>query len=234
MTIGHKPILQDRAEGEFQGPDENNYVEARESKRKKSVYREMVETIVLTLLIFFLVRAVVQNFKVEGYSMEPSLHTGQYLLVNKLVYFRFDSNALRSLFLREKETEPNIVYPFHPPQRGDVVVFEYPQDPSRDFIKRVIAVAGETVEVKNRRVLVNGVALSEPYIKDAPVYSMAPITVPQGNVFVLGDNRNNSSDSHVWGTLPIGNIIGKAWIRYWPPNQWGFLPQSQPAAANQQ
>jgi signal peptidase I len=231
VTIGDKPIFQDEAKAGFSGSDDKDYVEPKEKKRRKSVGREMIETVILTLVIFLLVRAVVQNFKVEGYSMEPTLDTGQYLLVNKLVYFRFDANALRGIFGGDKSGQADLIYPFHPPQRGDIVVFEYPQDPSRDFIKRVIGVAGETVEVRGGLVWVNGVALKEQYIQEAPVYTMRPVVVPEGSVFVLGDNRNNSSDSHVWGMLPIDNIIGKALVRYWPPNKLGFLPQSPPTPA---
>jgi signal peptidase I len=194
------------------------------TRRAKSVYREVIETILLTVVIFLAVRGVVQNFKVEGYSMEPSLHSGQYLLVNKAVYFRYDPKSLQNLFSSETDSNRTSVYLFHPPQRGDVVVFEYPQDPSRDFIKRVVALPGEQVEIRQGRVYVDGIALEEPYLMDAPAYNLSPIEVPESTVFVLGDNRNNSSDSHVWGVLPVDNIIGEAWICYWPPKAWGLLP----------
>ncbi len=206
---------------------------------RSGVLWEVAETVVLTLLIFFVVRAVVQNFKVEGDSMLPTLHSEQYLLVNKGLYFRYDANFLQRLF--DPGAPPDYRYLFHGPQRGDIVVFEAWHEP-RDFIKRVIAVEGETVEVKpdnpnapvpegdcvaccdSCSVYVNGVRLEEPYIKDKPDYIRKPIVVPPGYVYVLGDNRRNSQDSHVEGPLPVENIIGVAFISYWPQEYWGLLP----------
>ncbi len=163
--------------------------------------REIVETVVLALLIFSLIRVVVQNFRIEGFSMEPNLHQGQYLIVNKAVY-RW----------------------MHEPERGDIVVFEYPRAPDRDFIKRVIGLPGETVEVRDGTVFINGVMLDEPYLSEHTRANVAPRTLGPGEYFVLGDNRDNSSDSRSWGPLPQENIIGKAWISYWPPRFWGAIP----------
>jgi signal peptidase I len=168
----------------------------------KLLMREIVETVVLALLIFSLIRIVIQNFRIEGYSMEPNLHQGQYLIVNKAVY--------RWL---------------HGPQRGDIVVFEYPRAPDRDFIKRVIGLPGETVEVRDGLIYVGGVPLDEPYLSEPTRGNMAPRTMGPAEYFVLGDNRNNSSDSRSWGPLPDENIIGKAWLSYWPPPLWGSIPE---------
>lgn len=165
----------------------------------RSALREILETVLLTLVIFFGVRLVVQNFKVEGYSMEPTMHTGQYLLVNKAAYL------------------------LGQPQRGDIIVFRFPRDPSRDFIKRIIGLPGETVEVKNGVVYINGMPLDEPYIRERPAYTYPPKVVPQGHYFVLGDNRNNSHDSHTWDFMPREYLIGKAWFTYWPPRQIGLV-----------
>jgi signal peptidase I len=204
----------------------------------KGAARDIVETILVTLLIFFMVRSVVQNFKVEGDSMLPTLHTEQRLLVNSGLYYRYDANFLTHLF------NPNALadmrYLFHGPQRGDIIVFQSPMEP-KDYIKRVIAVEGETVEVRsdpdpigdpNRDcggcgVYVNGVKLSEPYIKQTPDYNFGPYTVPHNRVFVLGDNRRNSSDSHVFrpeSAITIDSIVGTAFVSYWPQDHWGFLP----------
>jgi signal peptidase I len=183
-------------------------VAAPERRPLWSFLREALETVLLTILIFVGIRAVVQNFRIEGFSMEPTLHAGQFLIVNKLIY------NLQS------------------PQRGDVIVFEYPRAPDRDFIKRVIGLPGEKVEVKGGRVFINGKPIDEFYLAAPPGYSMGPITVPEDEYFVLGDNRNNSSDSHSWGTLPKKNIIGKAWISYWPPQYWGFIPDSRYSLAS--
>jgi len=162
--------------------------------------RDLAETIILTLVIFFLVRMGVENYKVEGQSMEPNLHTGQYLIVDK------------------------VSYKFRPPERGDIIVFKAPQSPDKNFVKRVIGLPGEKVEVRRGQVFINGRLLYEPYIDAHWGYNWGPATVGADEYFVLGDNRNNSSDSHSWGMLPKANIIGKAWFCYWPPQNWGFLP----------
>ncbi len=162
--------------------------------------REVTETIILTLVIFVLVRAVVENYRVEGSSMEPNLVGGEYLIVNKALYM------LRL------------------PERGDIIVFKAPQSPDKNFVKRIIGLPGEKVELKAGQVYVNDKLLYEPYIDARFGYSWGPAVVGAGQLFVLGDNRNNSSDSHSWGMLPLSNVIGKAWICYWPPRSWGFLP----------
>ncbi len=199
----------------------------------RDMLRDVLETLLFTLLIFFLVRSVVQNFRVDGSSMEPTLHTGQYIMVNRLIYAHIDLN-LFSRRLPGGEKEPHLAYLFHLPRRGDIVVFEYPRDTSRDFIKRVIGLPGETVEVRNNQVYINGVPLEEPYLSDTAkrqMGHMAPVQVPPGAVFVMGDNRGNSSDSRNWGPLPLDRIVGKAWFTYWPAEQWGQIPSSEPILA---
>lgn len=205
---------------------------------RPSVLREVIETILVTLLIFFVVRSVVQNFKVEGDSMLPTLHTEQYLLVNKGLYFRYDANFLARLTNPDQPTDMR--YLFQGPQRGDIVVFEAWNEP-RDFIKRVIAVEGETVEIRPEPgtevpendcdgccnvcdVYVNNIKLNEPYINERPNYKRGSIVVPKDHVYVLGDNRRNSSDSHIQGPLPVERIVGTAFVSYWPQDRWGFLP----------
>ncbi len=177
-------------------------------QRSKPIVREMVETLLLTLLIFLTIRTLIQNFRIEGTSMRPNLHDGQYLIVNKLVYY------------------------LHPPERGDVVVFHYPKNPNRDFIKRVIGLPGEKVEVRGERVLINGEELEEPYALHASSYAWGPQRMAEGEYFVLGDNRNSSSDSHNWGPLQRDDIIGKAWISYWPPQHLGLVPHYSYAATD--
>jgi signal peptidase I len=172
-----------------------------------SALRELIETLVLTVVIFLLIRFAVQNFRIEGYSMEPNFHDGQYLLVNKLIYM------LQS------------------PERGDVIVFIPPTSASRDFIKRVIGLPGDRVEIINGRVDINGEALPEPYPLNPASYSYGPVTVGPDEYFVLGDNRNNSSDSHSWGMVTVKKIIGKAWVSYWPPQMMGLVPTYSYAAA---
>jgi signal peptidase I len=124
------------------------------------------------------------------------------------------------------------------PRRGEVLVFEYPRDMSKDYIKRVIALPGETVAINDGQVFVNGTLLDEPYLDQIPTTCRGedacnngqPVTVPPGAVFVMGDNRNNSSDSREWGALPLDGIIGKAWVSYWPRDYWGVIPSPTYAA----
>ena len=200
--------------------------------RARRIGRELVETVILAALIFFAVRAVVQNFRVEGQSMEPSMHDSQYLLVNKALYFRVDMDRVKQ-FLPFLPIDGGERHLFRAPRRGDVIVFKFPQDPDRDFIKRVIGVPGDTVEVKDGAVYINGARLEEDYILATPNYTYGPKTVPPGNYFVLGDNRRNSFDSHQWAQsctpqqqcdfVPEENIIGQAWLRYWPWDDLGFV-----------
>lgn len=171
-----------------------------------SILRELVETVVLTLVIFFLVRTVMQNYRIDGISMEPNFQNGQFLIINKLSYQLGE------------------------PKRGDVIVFHYPRDPSRDFIKRVIGVPGQTVEVRSGQVIIDGKPIDEPYGPAPGSYDAPPTLVPPNQLFVLGDNRNNSSDSHSWGLLPMDKVIGRAIVSYWPPGTWQII--SNPVVAS--
>ncbi|OLP18180.1 signal peptidase I [Leptolyngbya sp. 'hensonii'] len=135
-----------------------------------------------------------------------------------------------TLEVRDRLVVEKISYRFHPPQFGDIIVFDPPiqlqkQGFDRDqaFIKRVIALPGQTVQVKGGKVYVDGTALQEPYIAEAPAYETKLLTVPENHLFVMGDNRNNSNDSHVWGFLPIPNVIGHASFRFWPISRMGSI-----------
>jgi signal peptidase I len=175
---------------------------------------EVLEVAALALLMFIAVRTVAQNFIVDGASMEPSFEHGQLLIVNKLAYDSFDLSWLP--FSDNEDWTP-----FGEPRQGDVVVFRFPFDPDRDFIKRIIALPGQTVEVLDGVVRVDGMPLDEPYLGEEVLYNFGPETVPEGEVFVLGDNRNNSYDSHSWGMLDQDLIIGRAELRYWPFSEAG-------------
>ena len=163
------------------------------------IVREIVETLLLTFFIFWIVNTATGRFRIEGHSMMPTLQEGEYVIINKLAYY------------------------FDEPQRGDIIVLHFPNDRSRDFIKRVIGVPGDQIEVSDREVRVNGVLLQEPYINAPPEYS-GQWVVPPDKFFVLGDNRNNSSDSYTWSYLPRDDIVGKAWVIYWQPSNWGLVP----------
>jgi signal peptidase I len=187
-TTTYKPVLEQIPDTEEKGTS------------VKAILREIIETAIMTLVIFLLVRVAFQNFRIEGHSMEASLHDGQFLIVNKLVYY------------------------LHPPGRGDVVIFHSPQNPRKDFIKRVVGLPGEEVQMVEGLVYVDGVPLRESYIGSPGNRSWGPEVVGEFEYFVLGDNRSNSSDSRSWGMLDGDAIIGKAWVSYWPPRELGLVP----------
>jgi signal peptidase I len=188
----------------------------------RSLVWEIIQTVLLTIAIFLAVRSVVQNFRVEGASMDPTLHTGQYLLINKVLYARADGTLLEGVIPDKTPQDiPNFI--FGGPQRGEVIVFLSPGQTDKDFIKRIIGLPGETVRIVNGQVFINGKPLDEPYITHRATYDMEPKVIPPGNYFVLGDNRPNSSDSHLGWFVPANNLIGKAWVSYWPPTDWGVM-----------
>lgn len=179
-------------------------------ENRRSVRRfvlDVLETLVLSLVLFLAINAVSARIRVESISMQPTLYAGDFIIVNKLAY---------------KLGEPG---------RGDVIIFHFPPDPNREpYIKRVIGLPGETVRIEGGKVYVNNVPLNEPYISAAPSYEGSWV-VPEDSLFVLGDNRNSSSDSHSWGMVPLKNVIGKAEVVYWPPTEWQILNQSTATAA---
>lgn len=184
-------------------------------EKRFRLVREVIETIVLTVLMFLVIRFAVQNFNVEGTSMEPRLHNGELILVDKWTYL------------------------FHPPQRGDVIVFVAPPEPTEDFVKRIIAVPGDRISIQGTVVTVDGVTLNETYVAlinqgnpyDATIQNEL---VPPNMYFVMGDDRIRSDDSRHWGFVPRDNIIGRAALVYWPLKQdnYGFLPNYSSVFAN--
>jgi signal peptidase I len=196
--------------------------------RRRSATWEIVETLLLAVFIFIAVRSVVLNFRVDGLSMIPSLDSGQMLLVNRQIYFHFDTYELVNWIPFVEIDGENIVYPFHPPQRGDIVVLHPPVDNGKPYIKRVIALPGERLSIHDGSVYINGERLEEDYLNGvATTWSgsigQEEITIPEGQVFVMGDNRNNSTDSRIFGPIEINEIIGKAWISYWPTDRLDIL-----------
>jgi signal peptidase I len=159
------------------------------------ILREVVITILVAVAVFALLRFTVQSYSVVMSSMEPNFQEGECIMVSKMSY--------RS----------------SGPQRGDVIVFNPPFDSQFPFIKRVIGLPGETVEIKDEKVFIDGIPLEEEYIMESPNYTMSAQEIPENEYFVLGDNRNNSNDSHNNWTVPQDNIIGKAWFTYWPPSK---------------
>jgi signal peptidase I len=202
-----------------------------------STVRELLETVLFILLIFFIVRGLIQNFRIDGSSMAPNLHNDQYILVNKVLYFHFDSNAPLRLLPGKHSLPAHMVYPIRMPKRGDVVVLEAPpadnyDGTTKDYIKRVIGLPGETVLVRDGRVFIDGQAIDEPYLEpnqrtDCGTHLCEPYTVPPDSVVVMGDNRGNSQDSRSWNAdpgLPLEHVVGKAWVSYWPQSEWGVIP----------
>lgn len=239
MTFDDRPIESNRdpapptAERSDIANDEGEATDTspRTERKQGSMVREIIETLLLALIIFLAVRAVVLNFRVDGLSMMPNLQNNEMLLVNRNAYVSFDSWALVDWLPLVDHEEENIIHLFDPPQRGDIVVFDAPVNGAdKPYIKRVIGLPGETVEARNNHVFINGQQLDESYLEGELTWcgseggSCPPVTVPEGSVFVLGDNRDNSQDSFEFGPVEIDNIIGKAWITYWPMDEIGVVP----------
>lgn len=209
---------------------EGDEARPRAEKRQGSLVREIVETLLLALIIFVAVRAVVLNFRVDGLSMTPSLQNNEMLLVNRNSYMSFDTWALVDWLPFVSHDEENVVQPFGEPQRGDIVVFDAPVNGAdKPYIKRIIGLPGETIEIHDNNVYINGQRLEEPYLEGADTFcsggrACPAVTVPDGQVFVMGDNRDNSQDSRMFGPVDIDSIIGKAWVTYWPTDVIGVVP----------
>jgi len=182
----------------------------------RSLLREVFQTFILALVIFLSLRLSIQTYRAQGPSMQPTLVEGEYVMVNKFVYARVQTHLLSWLIPTIEASQGETMFPLHAPTRGEVIIFKFPEDPSRDFVKRVIGVPGDTIEVKRGTVYVNGVKLDEPYIVEPDSTDMAPMFVTPDHYFVMGDNRRASNDSRDWGLVPADLIIGRAWFVFWP------------------
>jgi len=180
--------------------------DAMPDEKKTGVRRTLLdtfETILLSFVLFLAINAVSERIRVESVSMQPTLFAGDMVIVNKLAY-RFNNS----------------------PHRGDVIVFKYPPDPdSIPYIKRIIGLPGDQVHITNGKVYINSQPVDEPYLK-VSTNRGGDWTVPDRQLFVMGDNRNNSRDSRAWGFVPFENIIGRAELIYLPPQHWAFLHQN--------
>lgn len=175
----------------------------------KNLIRDTVITVLIAVVVYLGLRTTIQSFRIDGPSMLPNFETGQWVLVNKLNY------------------------KFHSPQRGDVIIFRSPHDRDSNLIKRVIGLPGESVELKNGTVYIhkaNGevVTLVEPYIAEQDTRAFSGSTIPEGQIFVLGDNRRITDDSRFGWLVPKDDIIGKAWLSTWPPSDWGLAANRVP------
>ncbi len=176
------------------------------ARRLLRAFWSILQTLLFAGLLFLIVNLLTARIRVEGDSMEPSLYDGEFVVVNRLAYL------------------------LESPRRGDIIVFKFPLNPDRRFIKRVIGLPGDAVRVQEGQVFINGDPLAEPYIAARPAYN-DEWRVGLDEVFVLGDNRNNSSDSQNWGSLPLDSIIGKAVLVYWPLDTIGLIPHYDMAVA---
>lgn len=179
---------------------------AEETTNWKRFVLDMIETLVLAVILFVGINSVSARVRVDGFSMQPTLQDGEFVLVSKLSYKFGDF------------------------QHGDIIVFDFPLNPDEELVKRIIGLPGDHVVVRDSHVYVNDQMLNENYIAQSPLYSGDWI-VPDGTLFVLGDNRNNSNDSKDWGLLPQGNVVGKAVLIYWPPKFWKVLDHPEMAVS---
>jgi signal peptidase I len=173
-----------------------------ESHNLKKFAIEILSAVFVGVIIFFILQFSIQRSVVEGSSMEPNLHNEQVLIISKLSY------------------------KFGDPQRGDIIIFAPPNvvEPDKDYVKRIIGLPGDSVEIINGVVFINDQTLEEAYITSPGTASHDELVVPQGEYYVMGDNRNNSNDSRGGWTVPQSNIVGKAWLSIWPFNDWGMAP----------
>ena len=175
---------------------------AGEETNWKRFFLDMIETLALAVVLFVGINAVSARVRVDGFSMRPTLEDGEFVLVSKLSYKFGDF------------------------QRGDIIVFHFPLNPEEELVKRIMGLPGDRISVQSGQVFLNGQLLSEDYIAQAPLYS-GEWTVADGQLFVLGDNRNNSNDSKDWGLLPFEKVVGKAVVIYWPPRLWNVLEHTE-------
>jgi signal peptidase I len=172
-----------------------------------NLLRDLIETMVLVSVAFLVVNALIGRFRIEQVSMQPNLHEGEYVIVDK------------------------VSYAFRQPERGEIVVLKNPNPGQPDLIKRVIGLPGETIDVRGGQVHVNGQPLTEPYLKQPMASDYPAQELQAGQYFVMGDNRNNSEDSRIFGARPASDIVGRAWIIYWPPPDWQILSRPSYAAS---
>ena len=194
---------------EYDLPEQQTQVEKSPSPLNKiaKFLLDLLQMLIITLVLYLVIDAVIGRVQVESISMLNTIEPGELIMVSKLAYRHNDF------------------------RRGDIVVFHSPHNHGEDFIKRVIGLPNDEVMVENGRVYINGVAYEEPYIRAEPLYS-GIWQVPPDSLFVLGDNRNQSSDSHEWGFVPTENVFGRALMIYWPPSQVKVLQRINPVAAS--
>ena len=184
-------------------------------------FREMAETVITAAIIFVVLQAATQTFKVVGPSMRPTLVDGQHLLVNKIVYQTFENDTVEELLpWVETPADGGPAFLFHGPKRGDVIVFRPPTGEDSDFVKRVIGLPGDEIDIEDGMVFVNDEAVEDGRTTRPRGSTDFPLTVPEGGFFVLGDNRGASNDSRSWGFVNSEDIVGRVLARYWPLSEF--------------
>lgn len=200
------------------------------SKSQRSLLHEILETAIIAVLIFVLVRSVVLNFQVDGDSMLPSMESGQMVLVSRVSYGELNLGDLVDWIPGVPDQHWLTLLDYGAPERGDVIVFTPPEPgKQKPYIKRVIGVPGDRVQItRDQQLMVNGIVIDEPYTGTYPTgcgfsHPYCDVTVPEGYVFAMGDHRNRSEDSRFFGVVPVDQIIGKAWMVYWPIGDFGLV-----------
>ena len=229
-ATSEKPELNNHSENTYSEPnhypnhiglESENLLFENSQKTKRFFYSprqlsETLEIVALALIIFLGVRGIAQNFIVSGESMSPTFQPNQLLIANRLAYINIDITWIPWHTGSQWQ-------PFGNPEQGEIIVFAFPGDTERDFLKRILAVPGQTIEIRNGTIFVDNQALNEPYVTDPWFGTMPSQIVPPNNFFVVGDNRRNSFDSRSWGMLEKDLLIGRADFRYWPLKELGFI-----------
>ncbi|MDA1036117.1 MAG: signal peptidase I [Chloroflexi bacterium] len=195
----------------------------------KAFTREIIETVALALFLVLVIQAAVQNYRVEGPSMEPLLINSDRVVVSRTVYTEIDAERVSRFIPGVSAQAGDIWRPLGGPSRGDVVVFNYPKDPTQNFVKRVIGLPGDLIRIERGRVFVNGVPQDEPYVVNESRETTVERKISEGNYYVLGDNRARSDDSRSWGEVPKANLMGRVWVGYWPLGRVQTLLIAPPA-----
>ena len=184
----------------------------------RSIVKELLQTILLALFLFLCLRLTIQPTLVLYPSMMPTLVENQRVIINKAAYSRIAQKSLAHIPVLNDLVHTTQAYLFGHPQRGDIIVFHSPPNPERDFIKRIVGMPGETIEIHRGKIMIDNKLFNEPYVMHTSKDSLPPTKIPPDSFFVMGDNRSRSEDSRIWGTVPLESIVGKLWLRYWPLN----------------
>ena len=187
----------------------------------RHIIRELSEAAIIFLVIFGTLHFSIQNFRVDGISMYPTLLNEQHILVSKLSYIRIDPWLLERIGSNVDDGFSLFIHAS--PRYGEIIAFRYPNDPSKEFVKRVIGLPGDVIKLDRGRVIRNGKSVDEPYVVKSDRSSIEPVEVPEGYYYVLGDNRQVSNDSRIWGFVPDDHVVGRVWFSYWPSGRTEFL-----------